>query len=141
MRSLIITALVLGGILTAFAADQPGIIKGSDEFEFIYRVQLQEKEMISSAQKRSTIMCSAGCVTINREPVGGEATRFTPAMREPETVPTFTLILLRWPGALVFPRVSQLAQPFPQTKTRARLKAIIVGPNFSPTDAGCRWTS
>src|SRR5438132_14387023 len=41
MRSLIITALVLGGILTALA-DQPGIIKGSDEFEFVYRVKLPE---------------------------------------------------------------------------------------------------
>ena len=41
MRSLIITALVLGRILTALA-DQPGIIKGSDEFEFVYRVKLPE---------------------------------------------------------------------------------------------------
>src|SRR5438128_2258143 len=41
MRSLIITALVLGGILTALA-DQPGIVKGSDEFEFVYRVKLPE---------------------------------------------------------------------------------------------------
>src|SRR2546423_1527215 len=40
MRSLIITALVLGGILTALTAHQPRIIKGSAEFEFVYCVKL-----------------------------------------------------------------------------------------------------
>jgi transglutaminase-like putative cysteine protease len=40
MRSLIIAALVLGGALPAPAADRPGIVKGSDEFEFVYRVRL-----------------------------------------------------------------------------------------------------
>jgi len=42
MRLLTITALVLGGILTVLAADKPGIVKGSDEFEFVYRVKLPE---------------------------------------------------------------------------------------------------
>jgi transglutaminase-like putative cysteine protease len=42
MRSLIIAALVLGGALPAPAADRPGIVKGSDEFEFVYRVKLPE---------------------------------------------------------------------------------------------------
>jgi transglutaminase-like putative cysteine protease len=42
MRSLIIAALVLGGALTALAANISGVVKGSDEFEFVYRVKLPE---------------------------------------------------------------------------------------------------
>jgi transglutaminase-like putative cysteine protease len=42
MRSSIVTALVLIGAFTTPAADKPGIIKGSDEFEFVYRVKLPE---------------------------------------------------------------------------------------------------
>jgi transglutaminase-like putative cysteine protease len=42
MRSLIITALVFFGALASRAADVPGIVKGSDEFEFVYRVKLPE---------------------------------------------------------------------------------------------------
>jgi transglutaminase-like putative cysteine protease len=42
MRSLIVAALFLVGALTIPAADKPGIVKGSDEFEFIYRVRLPE---------------------------------------------------------------------------------------------------
>jgi transglutaminase-like putative cysteine protease len=42
MRSLIITALVFFGALASRAADKPGIVKGSDEFEFVYRVKLPE---------------------------------------------------------------------------------------------------
>ncbi len=42
MRSLIVTALVFFGALASPAADKPGIVKGSDEFEFVYRVKLPE---------------------------------------------------------------------------------------------------
>jgi transglutaminase-like putative cysteine protease len=42
MRSLIITALGFFGALAGPAADKPGIVKGSDEFEFVYRVKLPE---------------------------------------------------------------------------------------------------
>jgi transglutaminase-like putative cysteine protease len=42
LRSLIITALVFFGALASRAADKPGIVKGSDEFEFVYRVKLPE---------------------------------------------------------------------------------------------------
>jgi transglutaminase-like putative cysteine protease len=42
MRSLIITALVFFGALASRAADKPGIVKGSDEFEFVYRLKLPE---------------------------------------------------------------------------------------------------
>lgn len=42
MRSLIVTALVFVGALTVPAADKPGIVKGFDEFEFVYRVKLPE---------------------------------------------------------------------------------------------------
>jgi transglutaminase-like putative cysteine protease len=42
MRSLFVTALVFIGALTAPAADKRGIVKGSDEFEFVYRVKLPE---------------------------------------------------------------------------------------------------
>jgi transglutaminase-like putative cysteine protease len=42
MRSLIITALVFFGALASRAADIPGSVKGSDEFEFVYRVKLPE---------------------------------------------------------------------------------------------------
>lgn len=40
MRRSIVIALVLIGALTGRAADKPGIIRGSDEFEFVYRVKL-----------------------------------------------------------------------------------------------------
>src|SRR5215469_1834499 len=42
MRSLIISALVLIGASTSPAADKAAIVKGSDEFEFVYRVKLPE---------------------------------------------------------------------------------------------------
>ncbi len=42
MRSLIVAALALVGALTGRSADNGGIIKGSDEFEFVYRVKLPE---------------------------------------------------------------------------------------------------
>src|SRR5882762_7853678 len=35
-------ALIFVGTLSSFGGDQPGIIKGSDEFEFVYRVKLPE---------------------------------------------------------------------------------------------------
>ena len=38
MRSLIVTALVFIGVLASPAGDKPGIVQGSDEFEFVYRV-------------------------------------------------------------------------------------------------------
>lgn len=42
MRGLLLLALALIGTLTSRAADKPAIIKGSDEFEFVYRVKLPE---------------------------------------------------------------------------------------------------
>ena len=42
MRSLIVPTLVFFGALASPAADKPGIVKGSDEFEFVYRVKLPE---------------------------------------------------------------------------------------------------
>jgi transglutaminase-like putative cysteine protease len=42
MRSLIVQTLVFFGALASPAADKPGIVKGSDEFEFVYRVKLPE---------------------------------------------------------------------------------------------------
>src|SRR5262249_31154946 len=42
MRLVLAPALFLGGALTIHAADEPGIIKGADEFEFVYRVKLPE---------------------------------------------------------------------------------------------------
>jgi transglutaminase-like putative cysteine protease len=42
MRSLNVLALILIGALTSWASDKPGIVKGSDEFEFVYRVTLPE---------------------------------------------------------------------------------------------------
>src|SRR5206468_3855080 len=42
MRFLIIPTLLLGSAVAAHAADEPGIIKGSDQFEFVYRVKLPE---------------------------------------------------------------------------------------------------
>jgi transglutaminase-like putative cysteine protease len=43
MRSLVITAFVFVGALMAPAGDKPdSIVKGSDEFEFVYRVKLPE---------------------------------------------------------------------------------------------------
>src|ERR1700736_6039724 len=42
MRSLALLALILVGTVTSRAVDKPGIIKGSDEFEFVYRVKLPE---------------------------------------------------------------------------------------------------
>jgi len=42
VRRLIFSTLVLAGALPLLAADKPSIIKGSDQFEFVYRVKLPE---------------------------------------------------------------------------------------------------
>lgn len=42
MRWLSASAFVFAGALAIHAADEPGIVKGSDEFEFVYRVKLPE---------------------------------------------------------------------------------------------------
>ena len=42
MRRLICLATLLVGVVTSWAAAEPGIVKGSDEFEFVYRVKLPE---------------------------------------------------------------------------------------------------
>jgi transglutaminase-like putative cysteine protease len=42
MRSLILVLSFLIGALTMRAADIPGIVKGTDQFEFVYRVKLPE---------------------------------------------------------------------------------------------------
>jgi transglutaminase-like putative cysteine protease len=42
VRCLIVLTLVSVGALTSRAADKPGIVTGSDEFEFVYRVKLPE---------------------------------------------------------------------------------------------------
>jgi transglutaminase-like putative cysteine protease len=42
MRCLVALVLVLIGALTVPATDKPSIVKGSDEFEFVYRVKLPE---------------------------------------------------------------------------------------------------
>ena len=40
MRRIIIVTLLLGGAFLSGAANEPGIVTGSDEFEFVYRVKL-----------------------------------------------------------------------------------------------------
>src|SRR5262250_3306509 len=42
MRSVIIPVFFILGALTSRGADAPGIVKGADEFEFVYRVKLPE---------------------------------------------------------------------------------------------------
>src|SRR6266487_5491015 len=42
MRSLIFSVCFLVASLATSSADNPGIIKGSDQFEFVYRVKLPE---------------------------------------------------------------------------------------------------
>jgi transglutaminase-like putative cysteine protease len=42
MHCLIVATLGLLGALTTSAADKPGIVEGSDQFEFVYRVKLPE---------------------------------------------------------------------------------------------------
>src|SRR6266699_4880732 len=42
MRFLIIPTVLLASAVAVHAADEPGIIKGSDQFEFVYRVKLPE---------------------------------------------------------------------------------------------------
>src|SRR6266702_5569574 len=42
MRFLIIPAVLLASAVAVHAADEPGIIKGSDQFEFVYRVKLPD---------------------------------------------------------------------------------------------------
>ena len=42
MRRIIIVTLLLGGAFLSGAANEPGIVTGSDEFEFVYRVKLPE---------------------------------------------------------------------------------------------------
>ena len=42
MRSVVVPVFCLLGALTIHAAGEPGIIKGADEFEFVYRVKLPE---------------------------------------------------------------------------------------------------
>src|SRR5438445_11009520 len=42
IRLLIVPVLFLAGALAMRAGEEPGIIKGSDQFEFVYRVKLPE---------------------------------------------------------------------------------------------------
>ena len=42
MRSVVAPIFFLFGAFTIHAAGEPGIIKGADEFEFVYRVKLPE---------------------------------------------------------------------------------------------------
>jgi len=42
VRRIIIVTLLLGGAFLSGAANEPGIVTGSDEFEFVYRVKLPE---------------------------------------------------------------------------------------------------
>ena len=42
MRLVLAPTLLLAGVLAIHAAGEPGIIKGADEFEFVYRVKLPE---------------------------------------------------------------------------------------------------
>src|SRR5437763_6272715 len=42
MRSVVVPVFFLLGALTIHAAGEPGIIKGADQFEFVYRVKLPE---------------------------------------------------------------------------------------------------
>src|SRR5213594_4645758 len=42
MRLLILPVFFLSGALAIRAADSPGIVKGTDQFEFVYRVKLPE---------------------------------------------------------------------------------------------------
>ena len=42
MRFILAAAPLVAGALTIHAAGEPGIIKGADEFEFVYRVILPE---------------------------------------------------------------------------------------------------
>jgi hypothetical protein len=42
MRFVIAPIIFLAGALVIHAAGEPGIIKGSDQFEFVYRVKLPE---------------------------------------------------------------------------------------------------
>src|SRR2546425_3125089 len=42
MRFLIAPIIFLAGALAMHAAGEPGIIKGSDQFEFVYRVKLPD---------------------------------------------------------------------------------------------------
>src|SRR2546430_5795265 len=42
MRLLILPALLLALAVATRAADNPGIVKGTDQFEFVYRVKLPE---------------------------------------------------------------------------------------------------
>jgi len=41
-RPIIVPVIFLTSVLAASAAGEPGIIKGSDQFEFVYRVKLPE---------------------------------------------------------------------------------------------------
>ncbi len=40
MRALILSVFFLAGALAMSAADNPGIVEGTDQFEFVYRVKL-----------------------------------------------------------------------------------------------------
>src|SRR5438270_3825527 len=42
MRSVVVSVFCLLGALTLRGAGEPGIIKGADEFEFVYRVKLPD---------------------------------------------------------------------------------------------------
>src|SRR5512143_1944766 len=42
MRSVAVSFFLLTGALNIHASGEPGIIKGADEFEFVYRVKLPE---------------------------------------------------------------------------------------------------
>src|SRR5499426_543019 len=42
MRTVVVPVFILFGAFTIHAAGEPGVIKGADEFEFVYRVKLPE---------------------------------------------------------------------------------------------------
>src|SRR5262245_41623645 len=42
MRSFVVPAFFLLGVLTVHAGSEPGIVKGADEFDFVYRVNVTD---------------------------------------------------------------------------------------------------
>src|SRR4029077_20579882 len=88
--------------------------------------------------KHFTITCSVGCVTTNQGLVGAGEMPFTHVMLGQAIAVIFTLIFLPWRDPPASPRGLRSALLFPPTKTKARLKATIVGRNSWPMAAGSR---
>src|SRR5437899_11196633 len=115
--------------------------RSAKRLKHLLKKRQQERPMISTGRKLCTTTSSAVCATINQALAGVAATRYTRAMRAPETAVISMRISLLWREALTYRRVSLSPRAFQATRMKAKSRAYIAGPNFWRTVDGGRWIS